>query len=165
MLKEIFILLNAWAGIISLILIVIFWLKLRRCDKRVDLILNRIIQLEWKKLHPEMSKPLEKEFKYYIENQNKLVKRYNNKYVVVKNKKVIGVYDSEAEAVQETSKNEPLGTFLVQKCTLGEKDYTVTLHSNSNEGLKKELKKQAKETAKLNLEICDEFKYVDGENL
>ncbi len=31
--------------------------------------------------------------------------------------------------------------------------------------LRKELIKQAKETAKLNLEICDEFKYVDGENL
>ena len=29
--------------------------------------------------------------------------------------------------------------------------------------LKKELIKQAKETAKLNLEVCDEFKYVDGE--
>jgi len=76
-----------------------------------------------------MSKPLEKEFKYYIENQNKLVKRYNNKYVVIKNKKLIGVYDSETEAVQETSKNEPLGTFLVQKCTPGKESYTQTYHS------------------------------------
>jgi hypothetical protein len=111
------------------------------------------------------SLPLEKEFRYYIKNQNKLVKQYNNKCIVIKNEKVIGVYDSEVEAVQETSKNEPLGTFLVQKCTPGKADYTVTLHSNSDEGLKKELKKQARETAKLNLEICDEFKYVDGENL
>jgi len=76
-----------------------------------------------------MSKPLEKEFKYYIENQNKLVKQYNNKYVVIKNKKVIGVYDSEVKAVQETSKNEPLGTFLVQKCTPGKESYTQTYHS------------------------------------
>ncbi|MBA7512957.1 hypothetical protein ES705_04966 [subsurface metagenome] len=109
------------------------------------------------------SLPLEKEFKYYIKNQNKLVKRYNNKCIVIKNKKVIGVYDSEAEAVQETSKNEPLGTFLVQKCTPGEEDYTVTIYSNSKEGLKKELIEQCEETAKLNLEICDDFKYVDGE--
>ena len=76
-----------------------------------------------------MSKPLEKEFKYYIENQNKLVKRYNNKCIVIKNKKVIGVYDSVAEAVRETSKNEPLGTFLVQKCTPGKEGYTRTYHS------------------------------------
>ncbi|MBA7534279.1 hypothetical protein ES705_26525 [subsurface metagenome] len=76
-----------------------------------------------------MSKPLEKEFKYYIKNQNKLVKRYKNKCIVIKNEKVIGVYDSEAEAVQETSKNEPLGTFLVQKCTPGKESYTQTYHS------------------------------------
>ncbi|RXG63283.1 hypothetical protein ES695_18125 [Candidatus Atribacteria bacterium 1244-E10-H5-B2] len=76
-----------------------------------------------------MSKPLEKEFKYYIKNQNKLVKRYNNKCIVIKNEKVIGVYDSEAEAVQETSKNEPLGNFLVQKCTPGKESYTQTYHS------------------------------------
>ncbi len=31
--------------------------------------------------------------------------------------------------------------------------------------LKKELIKQCKDTAKLNLEICDDFKYVDGENI
>jgi len=109
-----------------------------------------------------MSKPLEKEFKYYLKNQDELVKKYKGKVIVIKNEKVIGVYDSEAEAVQETSKNEPLGTFLVQKCTPGKKDYTVTYHSKS---LKKELKKQARETAKLNLEICEDFKYVDGEIL
>ena len=33
------------------------------------------------------------------------------------------------------------------------------------ERLKKELIEQCKETAKLNLEICDEFKYVDSENI
>ena len=31
--------------------------------------------------------------------------------------------------------------------------------------LKKELIEQAKETSKLNLKVCDDFKYVDGENL
>ena len=31
--------------------------------------------------------------------------------------------------------------------------------------LKKELIEQGKDTAKLNLEICDDFKYVDGENI
>jgi hypothetical protein len=112
-----------------------------------------------------MSKPLEKEFKYYLNNQDELVKKYKGRVIVIKNKKVIGVYDSEAEAVQETSKNEALGTFLIQRCTPGEKDYTITLHSCQKESLKKELIEQAKEIAKLNLEVCDEFKYVDGENI
>ena len=60
-----------------------------------------------------MSKPLEKEFKYYLENQDKLVEKYNGKVLVIKNCNVIGVYDTELEAVNETSKKEELGTFLV----------------------------------------------------
>ncbi len=31
--------------------------------------------------------------------------------------------------------------------------------------LKKELIEQGKDTAKLNLKICDDFKYADGENI
>ena len=76
-----------------------------------------------------MSKPLEKEFKYYIENRDDLAKKYNDKYVVIKDRKVIGVYDSEITAIQETSKNESLGTFLVQECTLDNEYFKQTYHS------------------------------------
>jgi len=76
-----------------------------------------------------MSKPLEKEFKYFIENKDNLVKKYNGKYIVIKDRKVIGDYDSEIEAIQKTSKDESLGTFLVQKCTLGNENYKQTYHS------------------------------------
>ncbi|MBA7547891.1 hypothetical protein ES705_40332 [subsurface metagenome] len=86
MLKEIFILISDLAGIVSLILIIIFWLKLRKIDRRIDLISKRIDLLTNIVLNP------------------------------------------------------------------------------GKETLRKELKKQARETAKLNLEICDDFKYVDGEN-
>lgn len=76
-----------------------------------------------------MTKPLEKEFKYYIKNQKELVKKYNGKYIVIKDEKVIGSYDSEIEAIEKTSKTEELGTFLVQKCEPGEESYTQTFHS------------------------------------
>ena len=76
-----------------------------------------------------MSKPLEKEFKYFIENKDNLVKKYNGKYIVIKDRKVIGDYDSEIEAIQKTSKDESLGTFLVQKCTLDNENYKQTYHS------------------------------------
>lgn len=39
------------------------------------------------------------------------------------------------------------------------------LNRINKEKLEKELIDQCKETAKLNLEICDEFKYVDGESI
>ncbi|MDR0971069.1 MAG: DUF5678 domain-containing protein [Bacteroidales bacterium] len=72
---------------------------------------------------------LEKEFKYYLDNQDELVKKYNNKYIVIVGEEVIGAYDSDADALFETEKTHQLGTFLIQKCTPGPDDYTQTFHS------------------------------------
>ncbi len=76
-----------------------------------------------------MSKPLEKEFEYYIENQDSFVEKYNGKILVIKNCELIGVFDSDLEAIEETSKKEELGTFLVQKCEPGSDSYTRRFHS------------------------------------
>lgn len=76
-----------------------------------------------------MPKKLEKEFKYYVDHQDELVKKYNGKYIVIKDLKVIGSYDSEIEAIESTSKDHELGTFLVQKCEPGSESYTQTYHS------------------------------------
>nr|WP_315421726.1 hypothetical protein [uncultured Pedobacter sp.] len=72
---------------------------------------------------------LEKEFKYYLDNQNKLVEKYNGKFIVIKNENVIGSYNSESEAFFETQKNEELGTFLIQYCEPGEGSYSKVFHS------------------------------------
>ncbi len=72
---------------------------------------------------------LEKEFEYYLKNQDDLAKKYNGKYIVIKNQQVIGVFESEIEAVEKTATNHELGTFLVQKCEPGETSYTQTYHS------------------------------------
>lgn len=69
------------------------------------------------------------EFKYYIENQEELVKSFNGKYIVIKEQKVIGVYDTEIAAYTETQKTHALGTFLIQLCTPGTEAYTQTFHS------------------------------------
>ena len=76
-----------------------------------------------------MAKPLEKEFKYYLDHQDELVEKYNGKFIVIKGNKVIGAYDSELEAIEKTSKEYELGTFLVQKCEQGEDSYMQTYHS------------------------------------
>jgi len=76
-----------------------------------------------------MSNALEKEFKYYLKHQDELVKKYEGQFVVVKGNKVIGAYDSEIKAIQETSKEHGLGTFLVQKCEPGADSYTQTFRS------------------------------------
>jgi hypothetical protein len=76
-----------------------------------------------------MSEPLEKEFNFYLKNQDALVKRYNGKFVVIKDDEVLGAYDNEVEAVKETSKKHEIGTFLVQKCEPGSDSYTQVFHS------------------------------------
>lgn len=76
-----------------------------------------------------MPRALEKEFRYYLAHQDELVSKYNGKFIVIKNRKVIGDYSSEMEAIRETSKTHDLGTFLVQKCEPGEGGHTETYHS------------------------------------
>ena len=76
-----------------------------------------------------MESPLKPEFEFYLENQEDLVKNHDGKFVVIKNKKVIGVYDDQATAVSETQKAHELGTFLVQKVEPGTDAHTQTFHS------------------------------------
>lgn len=76
-----------------------------------------------------MAEQLEKEFKYYMAHQDELVKQYNGRFIVIKDSQVIGVYDSEFEAINETAKQHELGTFLVQKCEPGTSSYIHTYHS------------------------------------
>jgi hypothetical protein len=72
---------------------------------------------------------IEKEFKYYLKHQSELVKKYNGKFIVLKNGKVIGVYNSHLEAYTETVKKNELGTFLIQHCLPGADSYSQTFHS------------------------------------
>lgn len=76
-----------------------------------------------------MVKPLEQEFNYYLDHQDELVKKYNGKYVVIKDLEVIGAYDTELEAIEKSLENHEIGTFLVQLCKPGEDSYTHTYHS------------------------------------
>lgn len=72
---------------------------------------------------------LEKEFQYYLDNQDELLKKYSGKIIVIIGEEIIGEYDTEVDALVETRKNHELGTFLIQKCSPGNNDYTETYHS------------------------------------
>lgn len=72
---------------------------------------------------------LEKEFQYYLDHQDELVKKYNGKYIVIKGNDVINSYDTKEEAYFESKKSNDLGTFLIQLCSPGNMDYTQTFHS------------------------------------
>lgn len=72
---------------------------------------------------------LEEELKYYVDNQNELVDKYRGKFIVIKDQKVIGVYNSEIEAYTESVKVHELGTFLIQECQPGNENYTQTFRT------------------------------------
>jgi 3-methyladenine DNA glycosylase AlkD len=76
-----------------------------------------------------MSSPLEREFDYFLANQEELVRKYQGKFVVIKDQQVIGTYNSELEALKETTKTHELGTFLVQRAEPGSESYTQVYHS------------------------------------
>jgi len=76
-----------------------------------------------------MANQLKKEFKYYLDHQDELVRKYAGKFIVIKNCTVIDAYDTELEAIEKTEEEHELGTFLVQKCEAGSESYTQTYHS------------------------------------
>lgn len=69
------------------------------------------------------------EFDYYKENQDELVRKYQGKFLVIKDRQVQGVYDSEIEAYQAAQKKFILGSFLIQLVKPGEGSYTQTFYS------------------------------------
>ncbi|WP_412464451.1 DUF5678 domain-containing protein [Flavobacterium mekongense] len=72
---------------------------------------------------------LDKEFKYYLENQEKLVKDYEGKFIVIIGEEVVGAFNTEQEAYFDSERKYKSGTFLVQFCEKGEGSYTQTFHS------------------------------------
>ncbi len=76
-----------------------------------------------------MNNPLQQEFRFYIEHQDEMVKKYNGKFIVIKDEIVLGAFDDELTAVTETRKAHELGTFLVQRVSPGDAAYSQTFHS------------------------------------
>jgi hypothetical protein len=72
---------------------------------------------------------LEKEFQYYLDHQDELVQKYNNRVLVIRNNEIVGDYSTMEEAYLKSQEKYELGTFLIQKCSPGDKDYTLTFHS------------------------------------
>lgn len=73
---------------------------------------------------------LEKEFKYYIENQNRLLEKYNGKYLVIVGNEIVGNYNTANEALLNSDLKYKAGTYLIQHCTPGTNAYTIRSFSH-----------------------------------
>jgi hypothetical protein len=72
---------------------------------------------------------LEKEFKFYLDNQKKLLKNFDNKYIIIKEQAVVASFDTKQEAYDYATDKFELGTFLIQHCLQGDLAHTQTFHS------------------------------------
>lgn len=76
-----------------------------------------------------MDGQLKKEFEYYLTHQEEFVRQYEGKVIVLKEHKVLGVYEDTVSAVTATQREHKLGTFLVQKVAAGNAATSQTYHS------------------------------------
>ena len=61
------------------------------------------------------SSSLKKEYRYFLENRKRIVAEHHRKFLVIRDEKVIGSFDTRKEAYFEPQKENPLGTFLIQE--------------------------------------------------
>jgi hypothetical protein len=69
----------------------------------------------------------EKELKFFVANQDRLVAEYPGQTIVIRGSKVTGAYPSALEAYLEASARFEPGTFMIQPCEPGPGAYTATL--------------------------------------
>jgi hypothetical protein len=62
------------------------------------------------------------DFNWFLNNYSELYKKYGHKFLVIKNKEILGAYTSVREALDNT--NEEMGTFIIQECNGTASAYT-----------------------------------------
>ena len=72
---------------------------------------------------------LEKEYQYYLDSQNELLKRFEGKHLVIVGNSVAGAYESRELALDTAYAQYKPGTFLVQLCTPSERAPSFHIHS------------------------------------
>lgn len=84
--------------------------------------------------------PIEENYEWFKKHLINLVKDYNDKYIVIQDKKVIASYDSYSEAYNDIvfNKKLELGSFIIQMCSLDKDKTTVKIYTpfwqlNSNQ--------------------------------
>lgn len=72
---------------------------------------------------------LKHEYDFYIVHRAALLEEHTGKVLAIKGGAVIGVYDSEIEALEETAQSHEIGTFLIQECNPTAESQTQHYHS------------------------------------
>ena len=77
----------------------------------------------------EQMEQLKKNFQYYLDNYDELVKKYDGKVLVIVNQQVAESCDTEAEAHAIGKEKYGMGNFLIQRCSSKQKTYNVVFRN------------------------------------
>ena len=67
------------------------------------------------------------DFNWFVSNYDDLFNIYGHKFLAIKDKRVLGVFDNMTDGITETSKTEVLGSFIVQECSGDSSAYTAVV--------------------------------------
>ncbi|MHC4200757.1 MAG: hypothetical protein ACYSU0_12260 [Planctomycetota bacterium] len=73
---------------------------------------------------------LQDELDFFIANQDELVRKHRGKVLVLRNREVVGVFDTPLAAYLDAQTRYEPGTYAIQKCAPGAEAYTVTIASS-----------------------------------
>lgn len=77
-----------------------------------------------------MNENLNDNYQYFLDNHDELLSKYANKFLVIKDKKVLFSGDTFEDALKKSQEiGLEIGTFLIQECTDGDSAYTQEFHS------------------------------------
>ena len=76
-----------------------------------------------------MSGALHREFEYYLANQGEFVAKYDGRVIALRDGMLLGDFDSAGAAMLALKGSYPLGTYLIQRVSPGDKDTTVSIYS------------------------------------
>ncbi|GHV49974.1 hypothetical protein FACS1894216_01330 [Synergistales bacterium] len=71
----------------------------------------------------------ERNYRWFKDNLQRLADDYSDKYLAIKNQRVIGVYDTYPEAFNDTQAKEPADDYIIQLCSTDKEKTLNMFHS------------------------------------
>ena len=76
-----------------------------------------------------MTKPLEKEYEFYLKIREELAQKDDGRFVAIKGEEVLGIYDDYLQAANTVYVEHERGTVLMQQISKDANTLVVTLHT------------------------------------
>ena len=67
------------------------------------------------------------DFDFFIKNYHNFYKKYGHKFLAIKNKEILGAYDSVAETISDLTPTYEVGSYIIQECTDDDSTYRTTI--------------------------------------